>query len=96
MKTLSIAPGSPWENGQCKRFNSKLRDELLESEQFSTRYEAQVRIEWWRRHCNAVRPHSSLGYRTPAPEADLPPRSVLANGGRSLTKLPVLRSGPCQ
>ena len=78
MKTLCIEPGSPWENGYCESFNSKLRDELLECEQFSTLYEAQVLIERWRRHYNAIRPHSSLGYRPPAPETILPPASDLA------------------
>ena len=73
VKTLFIEPGSPWENGYCESFNSKLRDELLNAELFSTLYEAEVLIESWRRHYNAVRPHSSLGYRPPAPEAILPP-----------------------
>jgi putative transposase len=96
VKTLYIEPGSPWENGYCESFNSKLRDELLESEQFSTLYEAQVLIERWRRHYNAIRPHSSLGYRPPAPETILPPASelpyaplrpaqMLAKSGRVLT-----------
>lgn len=78
VKTLYIEPGSPWENGYCESFNSKLRDELLEGEQFSTLYEAQVLIERWRRHYNAIRPHSSLGYRPSAPETILPPASGLA------------------
>ena len=73
VKTLFIEPGSPWENGYCESFNSKLRDELLNGEIFTTLYEAQVLIENWRRHYNAVRPHSSLGYRPPAPQAILPP-----------------------
>ena len=72
-RTAYIEPGSPWENGYCESFNSKLRDELLNAEMFSTLYEAEVLIENWRRHYNAVRPHSSLGYRPPAPEAILPP-----------------------
>ncbi|WP_140421899.1 integrase core domain-containing protein, partial [Rhodomicrobium vannielii] len=54
-------------------FNSKLRDELLNGEIFTTLREAQVLIECWRRHYNTVRPHSSLGYRPPAPETILPP-----------------------
>jgi putative transposase len=69
---------------------------LLEGEQFSTLHEAQVLIERWRRHYNAVRPHYSLGYRPPAPETILPPASALpyaalrpaltlANSGRTLT-----------
>ena len=73
VKTLFIEPGSPWENGYCESFNSKLRDELLNGEIFTTLYEAQVLIENWWRHYNAVRPHSSLGYRPPAPQAMLPP-----------------------
>jgi transposase InsO family protein len=34
--------------------------------------EAQVVIEGWRRHHNALRPHASLGYRAPAPEVFVP------------------------
>jgi putative transposase len=71
-KTAYIEPGSPWENGYCESFNSKLRDELLKGEIFYTLEEAQVIIESWRRHYNTVRPHSSLGYRPPAPEVLLP------------------------
>ena len=59
-------------------FNGKLRDELLNGEIFTTLREAQILIERWRNHYNAVRPHSSLGYRPPAPETILPPASVLA------------------
>jgi putative transposase len=73
VKTLFIEPGSPWENGYCESFNSKLRDELLNGEIFTTLREAQVLIESWRRRYNTIRPHSSLGYRPPAPEAILPP-----------------------
>ena len=67
-KTTFIEPGSPWENGYVESFNGKLRDELLNAEVFNTLLEARVLIEQWRRHYNAVRPHSSLGYRPPAPE----------------------------
>ena len=72
VKTLFIEPGSPWENGYIESFNVKLRDELLNLEIFDTLKEAQVLIERWRRHYNEVRPHSSLGYRSPAPETILP------------------------
>jgi transposase InsO family protein len=68
-KTAYIEPGSPWENGYCESFNGKLRDVLLNGEIFYTLKEAQIVIEDWRRHYNTVRPHSSLGYRPPAPEA---------------------------
>ena len=66
--TLFIEPGSPWENGYIESFNGKLRDELLNGEIFYTLREAQVIIEGWRREYNTFRPHSSLGYRPPAPE----------------------------
>ena len=72
VKTLFIEPGSPWENGYCESFNSKLRDELLAREIFYDLREAKVLIENWRRYYNTVRPHSSLGYRPPAPETILP------------------------
>lgn len=61
-----VQPGSPWENGRCESFNGKLRDELLNGEAFYGLREAQVVIESWRQHYNTARPHSSLGYRTPA------------------------------
>jgi putative transposase len=79
-KTAYIEPGSPWENGYCESFNSKLRDELLNGEIFYTLQEAQVIIESWRRHYNTVRPHSSLGYRPPAPEAFIPARPASQSG----------------
>jgi len=69
VKTAYIEPGSPWENGYNESFNGKLRDELLNGEIFYSLKEAQVLIEQWRRHYNEVRPHSSLGYRPPAPKA---------------------------
>ena len=71
-KTLYIEPGSPWENGYCESFNGKLRDELLNSEIFYSLKEARIVIEQWRMHYNTIRPHSSLGYRPPAPQAFCP------------------------
>jgi putative transposase len=68
VKPLYIEPGSPWENGYVESFHGKLRDELLNGELFDTLWEAQVLLEQWRREYNAVRPHSALGYRPPAPE----------------------------
>jgi putative transposase len=70
--TLYIEPGSPWENGYCESFNGKLRDECLNGEIFYSLREAQVVIEKWRVHYNTLRPHSSLGYRPPAPAACSP------------------------
>ncbi len=63
-----IHPGSPWENGYIESFNGKLRDEFLNGEIFYTLFEAQVLIERWRKYYNTERPHSSLGYKPPAPE----------------------------
>jgi putative transposase len=68
-KTLYIEPGSPWENGYCESFNSKLRDEFLNGEIFYSMKEIRVLAERWRIHYNTVRPHSSLGYKPPAPAA---------------------------
>jgi putative transposase len=69
VQTLFIEPGCPWENGYVESFNGKLRDELLNREIFYTLTEAKVLLERWRIHYNTKRPHSSLGYRPPAPEA---------------------------
>ena len=70
--TLFIERGSPWEDGYIESFNGKLRDELLNREVFTTLTEAKVLIEQWRKNYNQVRPHSSLNYRPPAPEAIIP------------------------
>ena len=78
-RTLYIQPGSPWENGYVESFNGKLRDELLDREIFYTLTEVQVLTEQYRQVYNRIRPHSSLGYRPPAPQAILPagPAKVL-------------------
>jgi len=56
----------PWHNATDESFNGKFRDEYLSLQWFRNRVEATVGIDQWRRHYNEVRPHSSLGYRTPA------------------------------
>jgi putative transposase len=63
--TALIDPGKPWQNANNESFNGKFRDECLSIEWFRSREEARVVIETWRRHYNAVRPHSSLSYLTP-------------------------------
>ena len=68
-RSAFIEPGSPWENGYCESFNSKLRDELLNAEIFYVWPRQESSLESWRGHYNTERPHSSLGYRPPAPEA---------------------------
>jgi len=66
VETLYIAPGSPWENGYCESFNSRLRDELLDRELFMDLREMKVVVEDFRLDYNHRRPHSALGYVTPA------------------------------
>ena len=80
VRTLFIEPGSPGRMAIIS-FNGTLRDELLNGEIFYTLKEAQILIEQWRRHYNTVRPHSSLGYRSPAPQtvitSPIAPRFVM-------------------
>ncbi len=88
VRTLYIAPGSPWENGYVESLIGKLRDELLDREIFDTLMEAKVLVEQWRCHYNRVRPHSALGYRAPAPEAIQP-----AGPGSGALRQPLLAGG---
>ena len=64
--TLFIEPGAPWENAYIESFNGKLRDELLDREEFGSLLEAKVLASQYRAEYNHRRPHSALGYRTPA------------------------------
>ena len=66
VKTLYIAPGSPWENGYIESFNSRLRDELLNRELFLSVSELRYVADRWRMDYNHYRPHSSLDYMAPA------------------------------
>jgi len=66
VKTLFIEPGSPWENGYIESFNGKLRDELLDRELFLHIDEVRYVVDRWRMDYNHYRPHSSLGYVSPA------------------------------
>jgi transposase InsO family protein len=75
VETLYIEPGAPWENGYAESFNSKVRDELLNAEEFGSLVEARVLAKEWKREYNHVRPHSSLGYRTPAEVGESRPRA---------------------
>jgi len=80
-KTLYIELGSPWENGYVESFNGKLRDELLDREIFYTLQQVQILTEQYRQTYNRIRPHSSLGYRPPAPQVVLPAEPVPALAG---------------
>jgi len=64
--TLFIAKSSPWENGYVESFNGKFRDELLNGELFLGLEDARWVIDRWRLDYNHRRPHSALGYQTPA------------------------------
>lgn len=66
MRTSYIEPGSPWENPFVESFNGRLRDELLNIEEFASVTEARVIIEDWRNEYNTYRPHSALNGLTPA------------------------------
>jgi putative transposase len=63
--TSYIEPGSPWQNPYVESFGSRLRDELLAVEAFSSLLEARVLVQDWRIEYNTLRPHSALGYLTP-------------------------------
>ena len=66
VETLYIEPGSPWENAYAESFHSRLRDEVLNREEFANLAEAKALSTAWRLEYNHRRPHSSLGYQTPA------------------------------
>lgn len=91
-QTAFIEPGSPWENGYIESFNARFRDELLNRETFYSLREAQIIIEAWRKHYNTKRPHSALGYRSPAPETIVPPSGSVASA--PLHRLTRLVAGP--
>jgi transposase InsO family protein len=63
---LYVAPASPWQNGYAESFHSRLRDEFLDREEFESASQARALGELWREEYNTERPHSSLGYKTPA------------------------------
>ncbi len=83
VKTLYIEPGSPWENAYIESFNSRFRDEFLNRELFGNDKEAKVLVEQYRLDYNHHRPHSSLGYMTPAGFA-----ATCAPAGSAALRLP--------
>ncbi|MFI5372191.1 MAG: IS3 family transposase [Candidatus Eisenbacteria bacterium] len=64
--TATIDPGKPWQNGSVESFQATFRRECLDAEEFAHLREAKILIEQWRWEYNTQRPHSSLGYKTPA------------------------------
>jgi transposase InsO family protein len=73
---LYVAPASPWQNGYAESFHSKLRDEFLDREEFESEPQARELGLLWKGEYNTERPHSSLGYMTPAEFATTCPRYV--------------------
>lgn len=66
IELIHIQPGKPMQNGRVESFNGKLRDECLRVSWFYNLWDARCKIGRWREEYNQQRPHSSLGYRTPA------------------------------
>jgi len=97
IETAFIEPGAPWQNPFVESFNGRVRDELLDVEQFSCLAEARVVIADWRDDYNRNRPHSALGMLTPAafaaawtPDSGRGPRYVAT----STNPLTLTRGGP--
>jgi putative transposase len=80
---IPVAAGSPWENGFIESFHSRFRDEFLEAEVFESVPDARHKGRWFRRAYNRVRPHSSLGYRTPQEFSDECDRGLHAQPPKS-------------
>ena len=83
VRTLYVEPGSPWENAYSETFISRLGDELLKREEFTSLLEAKILVEEYRNYYNQERPHSALGYRTPA---EFAASCEPASAGEDLTK----------
>jgi putative transposase len=62
---IPVEAGSPWQNGYIESFQSRLRDEFLERVEFESVAGARSKASWFRREYNTIRPHSSIGYKTP-------------------------------
>lgn len=65
-----IQPGKPTQNAFIESFNGKFRDECLNEHWFHTLHHARAVIQQWRTDYNECRPHSMLGYQTPAEAAE--------------------------
>ena len=76
VSALYIEPGSPWENGYAESYHARLRDEMLDREEFETLAQARGLLEIWREQYNHERPHGALGYATPEAFAESCRRAV--------------------
>ena len=81
---VTIEPGKPWQNGSSESFNGTFRAECLDREWFAHPREAKIVIEQWRWEYNTQRPHSSLGYRTPA-EVGAAARATMTHESREVS-----------
>ena len=94
VSTLYIEPGSPWENGYAESFHSRFRDECLTLEGFEGLRDAGAITAAWKDDYNHRRPHSSLGFQTPAGFA-----AACAAGAEALAKAEAAHAGsvgqPC-
>ena len=81
IETVHIEPGKPVQNAHVESFHGKLRDECLNASWFANLFEARRKITAWRKEYNEERPHSSLGYRTPAAFAHEAARGCGKDGG---------------
>jgi len=79
-----IQPGKPQQNGHVESFHARLRDECLNVSWFENLWDARRKIAAWRKEYNEERPHSSLGYQTPAKYA----RQLLPSTGSALRATP--------
>ena len=62
---IPVEAGSPWRNGYIESSHGRLRDEFLERVEFESVADARAKGGWFRREYNTIRPHSSIGYKTP-------------------------------
>jgi len=81
---VHIQPGKPQQNGYVESFNGKLRDECLNVSWFENLWDARRKIAAWQKEFNEERPHSSLGYQTPAAYT----RQLLPSSGSALRATP--------
>lgn len=101
IKTIYIEPGSPWQNGFVESLHGRFRGECLNREQLWPLSEARVVIEDFRRQYNTQRPHSKLGYLSPARYAARLPHPWLRSGfalpsPRMDNTLPIAQAQPIQ
>ena len=84
IQLVHIQPGKPQQNGYVESFNCKLRDECLNVSWFTNLWDARQKIAAWQKEFNEERPHSALGYQTPAEFA----RRLLPSSGSALRATP--------